>query len=115
MKVEGLDVVKPNCKEIRRRVAIVFQDPDDQLFMPTVRDDVAFGPANLGLRGEELKLRVKKALAAVGMEDVGEDRPTTSASASAGGWRWRPCWPWSPTSSSSTSRRPTSTLRPAAS
>jgi cobalt/nickel transport system permease protein len=37
--------------EIRRRVGIVFQDPDDQLFMPTVRDDVAFGPGNLGLRG----------------------------------------------------------------
>ena len=74
VRVEGLDVVKKNYKEIRRRVAIVFQDPDDQLFMPTVWDDVAFGPANLGLRGEELKLRVKKALAAVGMEDVG-DRP----------------------------------------
>ena len=42
-------------KEIRRRVGIVFQDPDDQLFMPTVRDDVAFGPANLGVRGEELE------------------------------------------------------------
>ena len=43
-----------NLPEIRRRVGIVFQDPDDQLFMPTVRDDVAFGPANLGLRGAEL-------------------------------------------------------------
>jgi cobalt/nickel transport system ATP-binding protein len=40
--------------EIRRRVGIVFQDPDDQLFMPTVAEDVAFGPANLGLRGAEL-------------------------------------------------------------
>ena len=45
---------RPTCREIRRRVGIVFQDPDDQLFMPTVREDVAFGPANLGLRGAEL-------------------------------------------------------------
>ncbi|MFS8522065.1 MAG: ABC transporter ATP-binding protein [Micromonosporaceae bacterium] len=55
--------------EIRRRVGVVFQDPDDQLFMPTVREDVAFGPANLGLRGERLRERVEGALAAVGMSD----------------------------------------------
>ncbi|MGH8776731.1 MAG: energy-coupling factor ABC transporter ATP-binding protein [Jiangellaceae bacterium] len=61
-------------REIRRRVGIVFQDPDDQLFMPTVRDDVAFGPANLGLRGAELDARVTAALRAVGMSDVA-DRP----------------------------------------
>ena len=42
--------------EIRRRVGIVFQDPDDQLFMPTVAEDVGFGPANLGLRGAQLAL-----------------------------------------------------------
>jgi cobalt/nickel transport system ATP-binding protein len=53
--------------EIRRRVGIVFQDPDDQLFMPTVAEDVAFGPANLGLRGDELRQRVDEALTAVGM------------------------------------------------
>jgi cobalt/nickel transport system ATP-binding protein len=53
--------------EIRRRVGIVFQDPDDQLFMPSVAEDVAFGPANLGLRGAELDARVDEALAAVGM------------------------------------------------
>ncbi|HET8681292.1 MAG TPA: ABC transporter ATP-binding protein, partial [Micromonosporaceae bacterium] len=53
--------------EVRRRVGIVFQDPDDQLFLPTVAEDVAFGPANLGLRGEELAARVDEALAAVGM------------------------------------------------
>jgi cobalt/nickel transport system ATP-binding protein len=74
VRVAGLPVVKANLKEIRRRVGIVFQDPDDQLFMPTVWDDVAFGPANLGLRGDDLALRVKEALAAVGMDDVG-DRP----------------------------------------
>ena len=53
--------------EIRRRVGIVFQDPDDQLFLPTVAEDVAFGPANLGLRGAELAERVDEALEAVGM------------------------------------------------
>jgi cobalt/nickel transport system ATP-binding protein len=48
-------------------VGIVFQDPDDQLFMPSVREDVAFGPANLGLRGDELDERVRHALDQVGM------------------------------------------------
>jgi len=67
--VGGLELNKANLKEIRRRVAIVFQDPDDQLFMPTVRDDVAFGPANLGIRGAELDARIHGALAAVGMTD----------------------------------------------
>jgi cobalt/nickel transport system ATP-binding protein len=53
--------------DLRRRVGIVFQDPDDQLFMPTVAEDVAFGPANLGIRGAELTARVDEALAAVDM------------------------------------------------
>jgi cobalt/nickel transport system ATP-binding protein len=65
--VAGLPVSPDNLLEIRRRVGIVFQDPDDQLFMPTVREDVAFGPANLGLRGAELDERVRHALEQVGM------------------------------------------------
>lgn len=72
--VGGLEVAKPNLTEIRRRVGIVFQDPDDQLFMPTVREDVAFGPANLGLRGADLTVRVEAALDAVGMVEFA-DRP----------------------------------------
>jgi cobalt/nickel transport system ATP-binding protein len=67
--VTGLPVAPEHLREIRRRVGIVFQDPDDQLFMPTVAEDVAFGPANLGLRGAELETRVKAALGAVGMEE----------------------------------------------
>jgi cobalt/nickel transport system ATP-binding protein len=55
--------------EVRRRVGIVFQDPDDQLFMTTVADDVAFGPANLGIRGAALTERVDEALNAVGMAE----------------------------------------------
>jgi cobalt/nickel transport system ATP-binding protein len=72
--VSGLPVTKPNLLEIRRRVGVVFQDPDDQLFMPTVRDDVAFGPANLGVRGPELEARVRQALDQVGMAEFA-DRP----------------------------------------
>ena len=72
--VSGLPVTKPNLAEVRRRVGIVFQDPDDQLFMPTVREDVAFGPKNLGLRGDALDERVRDALAKVGMGEY-VDRP----------------------------------------
>jgi energy-coupling factor transporter ATP-binding protein EcfA2 len=67
VSVAGLTVSKPTLHEIRRRVGIVFQDPDDQLFMPTVGEDVAFGPANFGLSGPALDARVRSALDAVGM------------------------------------------------
>ena len=73
--VSGLPVTDDNLLEVRRRVGIVFQDPDDQLFMPTVRDDVAFGPANLGLRGAELDARVAEALDAVGVADLADRAP----------------------------------------
>jgi len=73
--VDGITAGKSTLREIRRRVGIVFQDPDDQLFMPSVRDDVAFGPANLGYRGEELRRRVDTALDAVGMLEHAERPP----------------------------------------
>jgi cobalt/nickel transport system ATP-binding protein len=72
--VAGLPVGKRSLTEIRRRVGIVFQDPDDQLFMPTVGEDVAFGPRNLGLPEAEVAARVAEALAAVRMADAA-DRP----------------------------------------
>jgi cobalt/nickel transport system ATP-binding protein len=72
--ISGLPVEKANLAEIRRRVGIVFQDPDDQLFMGSVRADVAFGPTNLGLRGAELDARVMSALDLVGMTEF-VDRP----------------------------------------
>ena len=75
VRVGGLPVAREHLKEIRRRVGLVFQDPDDQLFMPTVAEDVAFGPANLGLRGAELERRVRSALAAVGMQEHGHRPP----------------------------------------
>ena len=66
--VTGLRVAPPALRDVRRRVGIVFQDPDDQLFMTTVREDVAFGPRNLGFTGADLDVRVDGALASVGME-----------------------------------------------
>jgi len=73
--IGGMPVTKANFKEVRRRVGVVFQDPDDQLFMPTVRDDVAFGPANLGLPGDAVEARVHAALDAVGMDGAGGRPP----------------------------------------
>jgi cobalt/nickel transport system ATP-binding protein len=73
--VGGLPVVKEHMREIRRRVGIVFQDPDDQLFLPTVAEDVAFGPANFGVTGDALRARVDAALAAVGMAEHRDRSP----------------------------------------
>ena len=73
--VDGLPVEREHLQEVRRRVGIVFQDPDDQLFMPSVREDVAFGPANLGLSADEVDLRVAEALEAVGMADAADRAP----------------------------------------
>jgi cobalt/nickel transport system ATP-binding protein len=75
VSVGGLPVEPKHLATIRHRVGIVFQDPDDQLFMPTVRDDVAFGPAHAGLRGEDLDRRAHEALAAVGMAGHGGAAP----------------------------------------
>jgi cobalt/nickel transport system ATP-binding protein len=66
--------------EIRRRAGIVFQDADDQLFMPTVEQDVAFGPANLGLSGDALRARVVESLEAVRLQELAS-RPTHALSA----------------------------------
>jgi cobalt/nickel transport system ATP-binding protein len=65
---------KTSLKAIRSKVGIVFQDPDDQLFMPTVGEDIAFGPYNMGLRGDELNEVVAQALTQVGMLEF-IDRP----------------------------------------
>ena len=73
--VGDLEMVAANYREIRRRVGLVFQDPDDQLFMHTVHDDVAFGPANLGIVGAERDRRVVEALGAVGADELAERTP----------------------------------------
>ena len=56
-----------SLETIRRQVGLVFQDPDDQLFCPTVAEDVAFGPQQLGLSEAEVAARVREALAQVGL------------------------------------------------
>jgi len=73
--IGGLALTKESMREIRRRVGVVFQDPDDQLFMTTVWQDVAFGPANYGVKGPELGERVRLALEAVGMEEAADRAP----------------------------------------
>jgi cobalt/nickel transport system ATP-binding protein len=75
VSVCGLPVGGKNLKEVRRRIGLVFQDPDDMLFMPTVAQDVAFGPSNLGLPEDEILARVERALATVGMEGMGGRSP----------------------------------------
>jgi cobalt/nickel transport system ATP-binding protein len=75
LEVAGLEVDGRRLAELRARVGLVFQDPDDQLFMPTVAEDVAFGPLNLGLDREEVAERVAMALTAVRMAAHGNRAP----------------------------------------
>ncbi len=69
LKVAGLPVIKENLGKVRARVGLVFQNPDDQLFSPTVYEDVAFGPRYQGLSPAEVDQRVMEALAVVNMSD----------------------------------------------
>jgi len=69
VKVCGLEVNKENLSRVRAMVGMVFQSPEDQLFSPTVFDDVAYGPIYQGLSPEEIQERVHLALDAVGMSE----------------------------------------------
>ncbi|MFA5039641.1 MAG: ATP-binding cassette domain-containing protein [Candidatus Omnitrophota bacterium] len=69
IRIFGTEITQDSLFEIRRQVGLVFQDPDSQLFMPSVFDDVAFGPLNMGLDAQEVKRRVRGTLAAVDMQD----------------------------------------------
>ena len=74
--VDGMDTADDDrLLDIRRRVGIVFQNPDNQLVTTVVREDVAFGPENLGIPTEEVIVRVDEALRAVGMESYAESAP----------------------------------------
>ena len=75
VRVGDLPVMKSTLPAIRRSIGMIFQHPDDQLFMPTVQDDVAFGPLNLGLPPEEVEARVANALTLVGMAYVAKKPP----------------------------------------
>jgi cobalt/nickel transport system ATP-binding protein len=72
LEVAGLAVTKSNLPAIRARVNLVFQNPDDQLFSPTVFEDVAFGPLHMGLPEPEVRRRVTEALTQVGMRDYAD-------------------------------------------
>lgn len=72
VEVCGLCVRDGQLDELRLKVGLVFQDPDDQLFMPTVFDDVAFGPLNMGVPKSEVKNRVREALGCVDMAHASE-------------------------------------------
>jgi len=75
LSVAGIDVRRGDARALRARVGLVFQDPDDQLFMPTVREDVAFGPLNLGATPAAATASVEAALREVRMEHVADRAP----------------------------------------
>ena len=77
LEIDGkkMEYDKNTLLEVRQKVGIVFQDPNDQLFAPTVKEDVAFGPMNLGLSYEEVEKRMNEALTLVGMEKFKDKTP----------------------------------------
>ncbi len=75
VNIGGIPVTKKTIHDVRRSVGMVFQNSDDQLFMPTVEEDVAFGPLNMNLPDEEVERRVIEALRAVGAEDLRKRSP----------------------------------------
>lgn len=75
IRLEGIPVTKKTLPRLREKLGMVFQDPDDQLFMTTVYDDVAFGPRNYKLDEKEVKCRVEQALEMVGIQHLKERAP----------------------------------------
>ena len=73
--VDGLEVNSKNIRQIRAMLGCCLEDPDDQLFMPTLFDDVAFGPLNMGLDAEQVRARVTEALKTVGLADMADKAP----------------------------------------
>ncbi len=73
--IKGESITGKNILDVRRTVGVVFQDPDDQIFAPTIKQDVAFGPMNLGLPGEEIEKRVCEALETVRLTGFEERAP----------------------------------------
>ena len=77
VEIDGEKIVyeREELLKVRQKVGIVFQDPNDQLFAPTVREDVAFGPMNLGLEYDEVKRRITESLEMVGMSGFEDKTP----------------------------------------
>ena len=76
VKVDKIPVERANLAKVRKTVGFVFQDADSQLFMPTVAEDVAFGPANYGVSGNELEQLVQNTLKSLGIEQLAGRRTT---------------------------------------
>jgi cobalt/nickel transport system ATP-binding protein len=72
VRIAGQAITMANLEAVRRQVGLLFQDPDDQLFCPTVEEDVAFGPQQLGLAGDALQARVELSLSMVGLAGYGQ-------------------------------------------
>lgn len=75
IRIGDMPLSKGTLPDIRRTVGMIFQNPDDQLFMPTVYEDVAFGPLNLGLPADEVEKRVAESLELVGAEHLRNKPP----------------------------------------
>lgn len=73
--IEGLQINRKNLKKIRTTIGSCLENPDDQLFMPRLFDDVAFGPLNMGLEAEQVKFRVADALQTVGLTELADKAP----------------------------------------
>ena len=72
VRIAGQAITMANLESVRRQVCLLFQDPDDQLFCPTVEEDVAFGPQQVGLVGKDLLARVERSLGMVGLAGYGQ-------------------------------------------
>jgi cobalt/nickel transport system ATP-binding protein len=75
LEVEGTLLTKKDARSVRQKVGFLFQDPDDQIFMPTVWEDVAFGPINMGMTEADVKDRVEKAMVLAGIPDFKDRVP----------------------------------------
>jgi cobalt/nickel transport system ATP-binding protein len=75
VRICGIEVAKDTLSAIRSKIGLVFQDSDEQLFMPTVLEDVTFGPLNLGIPTEQAIAKAKEMLRKVGMEHAGDKAP----------------------------------------
>lgn len=73
--IDGLEINRKNLRQIRTRLGCCLENPDDQLFMPTLFDDVAFGPLNMGMSPDQVKARVADALQTVGLADMADKAP----------------------------------------
>ena len=94
INVLGMSMNDGNLKKIRNKIGLVFQDPNDQLFTPTVFDDVAFGPLNLGISKDIIEQKVKESLNKVGMSGFEERFPHHLSFGEKKEFLLLPFWQW---------------------